>query len=98
MLLFTVVLAMPCCRQTPRVGVACPHSRVYLRTEATQGRRSAQWEFSYQGNGRYVLYDKDVNGEIIIDVASAPQCGCFWPMVVVLWEFFITFANNSQNW
>lgn len=85
MLLFTVVLAMPCCRQTPRVGVACPHSRVYLRTEATQGRRSAQWEFSYQGNGRYVLYDKDVSG-------------CFWPMVVVLWEFFITFANNSQNW
>lgn len=74
MLLFTVVLAMPCCRQTPSVGVACPHSRVYLRTEATQGRRSAQWEFSYQGNGRYVLYDKDVNGEIIIDVASASQC------------------------
>lgn len=62
------------------------HSRVWLRCEANDWQRSPDWEFVDKGGGCYVLYDKDLYLDFIIDVKSAGK-----------WNFPIWGGNSSDS-
>lgn len=63
-----------------------PHSHIWLRFDTTNWKRSADWEFQDKGNGRYVLYDKDLCLDFIIDVKSAGK-----------WNFRMWGANSNDS-
>lgn len=68
-LLFPIMVLTSC--QADVTPPAATHSHIYLRTQATHGKRSPQWEFTDCGGGRYVLYDKDVKYDFVVDVQLA---------------------------
>ena len=74
------------CRGESRHAEAPRHSRVWLRCEANDWQRSPDWEFVDTGGGRYVLYDKDLYLDFIIDVKSAGK-----------WNFPIWGGNSSDS-
>ncbi len=64
-----------CCGEEHHTGDA-PHSRVWLRCVANGWQRSPDWEFECRGSGRYVLFDKDLSHDFIIDVKSSGRWDC----------------------
>ena len=69
------------CKQTE-----APHSHIWLRCETTNWQRSADWEFQDKGNGRYVLYQKDLFLDFLVDVKSAGK-----------WNLLIWGANSNDS-
>ena len=57
-----------------------------MRCDANHWQRSQDWEFQDKGNGRYVLYNKDLRLDFIIDVKSAGK-----------WNFRMWGGNSSDS-
>ena len=79
-LIIGVTSSWGCRRQVPS------HSRVWLRCGTNEWKRSADWEFEDEGNGRYALYNKNLCLDFIVDVKSAGK-----------WNFRMWGGNDSDS-